>query len=185
MKGKGFSLWCYGISIILFVFYIVVLINSMKTKVSIEYHMFYIEHKLAYYLKDQELQNYGVNEEFAYVSDGKYRNQGMGWGAVTDSGTWTQEKEAYIYFNIKRKSQSGYHLKISTHESEGKKLQVYVNGHRLEKREITNDGMVEVYLPTGCILNGLNEIVIETESRDDIQDFILVSTVEIAEKQKE
>lgn len=181
MKRKGFSLWCYGISIILFLFYIAVLISSTKTKVSIEYSMFYIEHKLAYYLKDQELQNYGVNETFDYVSEGRYRNQGMGWGAVTENGTWIQEKEAYLYFYISRKNQSGYYLKICTNESNGKKLQIYVNSHKLEKREIGDDGIFELYLPIECILNGLNEIVIETESIDGIQDSVLISAVEILE----
>lgn len=168
MKKKRFSMLCYVISIILFVFYSTVLLNGMRTDVSVEYSMFYIENKLAYYLKDQELQNYGVNEKFSYMSEGKYRNQGMGWGAVTEKGTWTQEKDAYLYFYISRKNQSGYHLKILTHESEGKRLRIDVNGHSFENREIGNDGIFELYLPVSCILDGVNEIVIETESIEDI-----------------
>ena len=101
MKKKVFALSCYVAAISLFLFYIAVLRMSMETDVSLEYAMFYIDDRLAYYLEDDGLKNYGVGKEFFYVTDGTYRNQGKGWGAIAQEGTWSMGPKSYIYFYIK------------------------------------------------------------------------------------
>lgn len=181
MEKKCFAFGCYTVSIILFLFYLFVLRNGLKPEVSQEYSMFYIEHKLAYYLKDGELQNYGVNEKFTYVPDGKYRNQGMGWSAMTETGIWTQGRKSFLYFYINEKKESGYDLRLYTCESIGKELQIYANGNRIAEREIRDDGIFEMYLPAGFVSEGINEIRIEMKNMEDAQSGILVNAAELAE----
>ncbi len=186
MKKKVFALSCYVAAISLFLFYIAVLRMSMETDVSLEYTMFYIDDKLAYYLEDDGLKNYGVGKEFSYVTDGTYRNQGKGWGAIAQEGTWSVGPKSYIYFYIKEEKEpgDGYELNIQTSESVGKTVEVVVNGKSAGENQVAADGMFCIGLPEKFFHKGANEVLLQTGA-EDMTPYLLVKTVKLKENKVE
>jgi len=178
MKNKLSALAYYAAAAVLFLFYVLVLLSSTETNVSVEYQMFYIEDKLAYFLEDGGLKKYGVSEDFQYIPDGMYRNQGKGWGRITKNGTWTSGPKSYVYFYIdaESKSRPGYNLKICTAESVGKSVTVYVNAEKAGKDEAGEDGIYGIFIPADCLREGVNEIVLETDA-GEMQEYLLVEAV--------
>lgn len=185
MKNKVLALGCYMAAAVLFLYYVYVLLSSAQTDVSMEYRMFYIDDQLAYYLEDGGLEAYGVNVDFPYVSDGMYRNQGKGWGSITEEGTWTSGPESYVYFymDAEPKDNVSYSLKISTDGSICKPVTVFVNAVKAGKREAGVDGMYDICIPADCLRVGINEMRLKTDA-DEIQGDILVKAVALKKREK-
>lgn len=78
----------YMISMSLFVLYLFVFCNAEKMNVSKEYQMFYIDHELKYYLPDNELCKYVIDQEWEYNQDAQSKNIDRGWGTFENSATW-------------------------------------------------------------------------------------------------
>ncbi len=180
MKNRISALSCYMAALFLFLFYIVVLLKSKEMDVSLEYRMFYIDDQLAYYLEDGGLQNYGVNQKLAYVTDGTYRNQGRGWGEITENGTWTSGSVSYLYFYIKNPSAAtgGFDLIIHTSESVGKSAEVVVNQRNAGKNQIGRDGVFNVRISEEILREGVNELILQTDAAES-ERYLLVKTVEL------
>lgn len=180
MKNKLFALACYMMTIILILFYIVVLIKSRNMNVSTEYRMFYIDDSLAYYLEDGGLKNYRTNQEFAYVTNGTYRNQGKGWGAITDDGTWTCGPESFIYYYIQNMPADSdeYYLMIRMFESFEKCAEVIINQKKVGSKQIGRDGILCIEIPVEMIKEGVNEIILRTEAAES-EPYFCVKTVEL------
>ncbi len=178
MKNRVSALSGYIASAVLLLFYLFVLSGSAETDVSLEYSMFYIEDKLAYFVEDGGLKKYGTGEEFLYTTDGMYRNQGKGWGSITENGTWTNGAGSYLYFyvNTITKDKYGYGLKIRTAESIGKSMAVHVNGKKAGEGIVGEDGMCCIAMPANCFRQGINEILLETDA-DKNQAYLLVEAV--------
>lgn len=177
------SAWAAYISAaFLLVFYLSILISGMKPSVSDEYRMYYIEDQLAYYLPDGELSQYGVNEKYEYAADGKYRNQGKGWGDVTENGTWTHGAESYLYFYLEAKNNDGYKMMLETKESLGKSIFLLVNGKKISEWKIESE-FLDMDIPVMYVQKGINEIVLQVrdEDGDEMEQGILVTAVGLEE----
>lgn len=71
----------------------------VKKSTSVEYRLFYLEHELRYCIPDGTLKNeYSVGDTFLYTTDGKFKNQGKGWGEIGEDGCITHGNESDFYF---------------------------------------------------------------------------------------
>ncbi len=181
MKKKVLVLTEYFAAVLLLLFYLWSLSSGMDADVSAEYRMFYIEDKLAYFLADGEMSRYGVNEKCYYVPDGRYRNQGKGWGTVMENGTWTSEAESYLYFQVDVEKGNRYQLRVDTMKSTGKSVIVLVNSKKAGEQKIENSGALNVDIPSSYLHKGINEISMHMRYTDQNEKGMLVTAVELTE----
>lgn len=90
----------YSLSLFLFIWYCIILIDSLNPKVSLEYKMHYIEKTLIDWPGDNGL-NYKLGSKLMFGTE--YNNmakcRGNGWYQAEKKANWTSEK-CEIYLNI-------------------------------------------------------------------------------------
>ncbi len=114
------------------------------------------------------------------MTDGTYRNQGKGWGAIAQEGTWSVGPKSYIYFYIKEEKGpgDGYELNIQTSECVGKTVEVVVNGKSAGENQVATDGMFCIGLAEKFFHKGANEVLLQTRA-EDMTPYLLVKTVKL------
>ncbi len=128
--GRGHKAWLYAVSLVLVVFYILVLYLGLKPNVGIEYKMYYISHelsdwpgfgKLTYSLGTKEICTGYLDTDGHLFPYKVCARKGQGWNRWQYYGSSNNARESSIYYLLDEDSQSSsYTIEIVDYSGKGK-----------------------------------------------------------------
>lgn len=153
----------YITSVLLFVFYILVLFLSFKPKVSMEYKSFYI---------DKELKSWGSNDSFSYTlgtplkfympNEEIYSRISNGWSNLETDGCWTDGNAAKIFFKDLPNKDINISILVADMIAKGK-IYFVANGNTMlsiSPKDIFYNNKLEFQVPSHILLDGYLELEI-------------------------
>lgn len=151
--------------ILVFIYIFVLFYGTNYNHATEEYRMYYITRELKYYLPDGALKEYTVNRTFSYSTEGNYGNQGNGWSAVEEEGTWAVDGVSDLYFYIFALAEE-YRFVCEIASDLGYDNNIYVNDALVGP--INMEGLEEkasILIANNFLHEGLNKIsIVSNES---------------------
>lgn len=164
MKVRKQDIILYVLSGILLAGYLCILFMSMDVSGTTDaYRLFYITGDLKNFATDEEFSTYKIGNKYDYTVSGNYNNLGKGWGDANEYGIWMRGNESIFYLYADDVSKDHW-VEIDVAYDDKNDNRLYVNGN-LCGDVIVEDGKSQIKVPSGYLVNGLNEFGIRTDAK--------------------